>query len=314
MSIAGGPGRRCKVIVNPTAGQGAAARRLTQLRERLAEMTLEHTVEVTAGPWHAAEIARTAALDGFEVVAAAGGDGTCNEVLNGILEAGESGVRVPALAALPIGRGNDFAHGIGVTGRLDHALAVLATGRRRACDVGRIVGGAYPAGRWFGNGVGIGFDTLVGLEAAAMRRLRGAAAYACAAIKVLATYSNAPTVRVRFDGGEIVRRAALVSLMNGRRMGGAFLMAPGAATDDGALNLCLAEQTGRLVMLTLFVRFMRGSQAASRFVTVGKAGSFEVEAITGVLVAHADGETICTDGTRLHVECQPSRIEVVVPE
>ncbi|MEW6336581.1 MAG: YegS/Rv2252/BmrU family lipid kinase [Acidobacteriota bacterium] len=313
MSIAGGTGRPCKVVVNPAARQGAVGRDLQRLRERLAAHGLDHSVELTRGPWHAAEIAAAAARDGFDTVAAAGGDGTCNEVLNGILEAGEPGSRIPALAVLPIGRGNDFAHGIGTTADLDRAVAALAAGFRRVIDVGRVIGGLFPAGRWFGNGVGIGFDTLVGLEAARMRRVRGAAAYAVAALKLLALRPRAPRVSVRADGVEFVRTAALVSLMNGRRMGGAFHMAPAAVADDGMLDLCLAEETGRLVMLSLLLRFMRGSQEASRHVTVARGQAIEVQALSGVLAAHADGETICTDGASLRVECVPARIEVVAP-
>lgn len=313
MSGAGGPSRRCRVIVNPAARQGAVGRDLQRLRQRLSAHGLDDSIELTQGPWHAAEIARAATLDGFDAVAAAGGDGTCNEVLNGLLEAGQAGARTPALAVLPVGRGNDFAYGIGTPTDLDGALATLAAGSSRRADVGRVVAGLFPAGRWFGNGVGIGFDTLVGLEAARMRRLRGATAYAVAAMKLLALRPQAPRVVVRADGVEFVRTAALVSLMNGRRMGGAFHMAPAAVTDDGLLDVCVAEETGRAVMVTLFLRFLRGSQGASRHVTAARGRAIEVRALSGVLVAHADGETICTDGTSLRVECLPARIEVLIP-
>ena len=304
--------RRCKVIVNPTAGKGAAGRQVERLTSLLRERGLESSLELTTGPWHAAELARAAARGGFDTVAAAGGDGTGNEVINGLMAAqGESGA-APAFAILPIGRGNDLAFGMGVPHDLDAAVAALAAGRTRAFDVGRVSGGDYPDGRYFGNGVGIGFDTLVGLEAARMKRLSGAAAYACAAIKLLAVYADAPLVRLRHDGGEIVRRAAMVSLMNGRRMGGAFHMAPGAATDDGLLDVCIAERTGRARMLGLFVRYVRGTQAASRFVTSARTTRVAVEALAGSLAVHADGETICTGGDAIEVECLPRRLSVVI--
>jgi len=308
-----GRGERLKVVVNPVAGQGTAVARLPHLRERLVALGLDHSVELTGGRWHAAEIARAAALDGFTVIAAAGGDGTCNEVLNGIMEAKGAGARGPALAVLPIGRGNDFAFGVGAARRLDRALESLAAGHRRPLDVGRVFGGDFPEGRYFGNGVGIGFDTLVGLEAARMRRLRGATAYAWAAVRTLATYSGAPLVRVRFGEQEVVRRAALVSLMNGRRMGGAFFMAPAAATDDGELDLCLAAPPSRRAMVRLFVSFMRGTQAASPHVTTGRARELTVEALDGALVTHADGETICTAGALLRVSCLPRQLDILVP-
>ncbi len=313
MSAGGGAVNRYMIVVNPAAGQGTAGTRLPHLRERLVALGLDHSIELTGGRWHAAEIARAASLDGFTVIAAAGGDGTCNEVLNGIMEAKGAGARGPALAVLPIGRGNDFAFGAGAARRLEDALQALAAGRRRPLDVGRVVGGDFPEGRFFGNGVGIGFDTLVGLEAARMRRLRGATAYAWAAVRTLATYSGAPLVRVRFGEEEVVQRAALVSLMNGRRMGGAFFMAPAAATDDGLLDLCMAGPPNRRTMVRLFVSFMRGTQAASRHVTIGRARELTVEALEGALVTHADGETICTAGSSLRVECLPRQLDILVP-
>ncbi len=295
--------------MNPAAGKGAAGRQVARLATLLDEQRIDCSLELTRGPWHAAEIARAAALGGYSVVAAAGGDGTCNEVINGLMTAG---VAVPpVLAVLPIGRGNDLAFGIGMPADLEAAVAALAGGRTRPFDVGRVRGGDYPAGRFFGNGVGIGFDTLVGLEAARMKWVSGAAAYTLAAIKLLAIFSDTPLLRLRFDGREVARRMTMVSLMNGRRLGGAFHMAPGAATDDGLLDVCAAERTGRLRMLGLFARYLRGTQARSRFVTTARTSLVTVDALDGSLAVHADGETICTDGRAIEVECLPRRLRVI---
>jgi diacylglycerol kinase (ATP) len=302
---------RCLVVVNPAAAKGAAGRQVDRLAALLRERGLDCSLVLTARPWHAAEIARSAAVEGFSVVAAAGGDGTCNEVINGLMAVQGEGSVPPVLAVLPIGRGNDLAFGIGVPPVLEAAVAAIAAGRTRPLDVGRVRGGDYPGGRYFGNGVGIGFDTLVGLEAARMRRMSGAAAYAWAAIKLLAVYSAAPLVRLQLDDREILGRMTMVSLMNGRRMGGAFHMAPAAMTDDGLLDVCAAERTGRVRMLGLFVLYLRGAQARSRFVTTARTGRVTVEAIEGGLAVHADGETICTSGAALEVECLPRRLSVI---
>jgi len=302
---------RCKVIVNPAAARGAASGRVDRLSALLRERGVDFSLELTREPGHAAELARGAACDGCEIVAAAGGDGTANEVINGLMAALEDAGRAPAFAVLPIGRSNDLAFGAGIPPGLEAAAAVLALGSTRDFDVGRVVGGDYPGGRYFGNGVGIGFDTLVGFEAARMRRLSGAAAYAWAAIKLLAVYADAPLMRLQLGGRELVRRAAMVSLMNGRRLGGSFRVAPAAATDDGLLDVCLAEQTGRARMLGLFVRYLRGTQARSPFVTTARAPRVTVEALGGSLAVHADGETICTSGAAVEVECLSRRVRVV---
>ena len=100
--------------------------------------------------------------------------------------------------------------------------------------------------------------------------------------------------------------------MNGRRLGGVFHVTPAAATDDGLVDLCIAERTGRARMLGLFLRYMRGTQAGSRFVTTARSARVAVEALAGTLAVHADGETICTAGTSIEVECLPGRLDVIV--
>jgi len=304
--------RRCKVVVNPAAGKGAAGLQVDRLAGLLRERGVDASLELTSAPWHAAEISRAAALSGYEIVAAAGGDGTANEVINGLMAARAERESAAAFAVLPVGRGNDLAFGMGVPRALDAAVAALAGGRRRAFDVGAVRGGDYPQGRHFGNGVGIGFDTLVGLAAARMKRVSGPAAYACAAARLLATYADAPLVRLRLDGREVLRRAAMISLMNGRRLGGVFHVAPGAAIDDGLVDVCVAERTGRARMVALFVRYMRGTQARSRLVTTARAARVEVEALAGSLAVHADGETVCTSGLAVEVECLVRRLAVIV--
>jgi diacylglycerol kinase (ATP) len=129
------------------------------------------------------------------VVVAVGGDGTANEVLNGLVRARQAGCGSAALGLIPVGRGNDFAYGVGIGGGLEVAFQGLAGGQSRWIDVGLVVGGDYPHGRYFGNGVGIGFDAVVGFEALKLKRLHGFPSYIVAALKTIFLYFNAPTVR-----------------------------------------------------------------------------------------------------------------------
>ena len=303
--------RRCCVIVNPAAGKGAAAARVATIAALLRERGLDAALSLTTRPGHAAELARAAALAGCDAIAVAGGDGTANEVINGLVAAQAACPSVPPLAVLPAGRGNDLAFSLGVVSGLEAAVAALAAGRTRPFDVGRVCGGDYPEGRCFGNGVGVGFDTLVGLAAARMRRVTGATAYALAAARLIAAQPEAPLVRLRFAGREVVRRVAMVSLMNGRRLGGAFHAAPGAAFDDGLIDVCAAAGVGRARMVALFLRYLRGTQARSRHVATGRGERVSVEALAGTLAVHADGETICTAGRAIEVECLPRRLTVL---
>jgi len=300
------------VIVNPVSGRGAGERSIPRLQEMLGAHGLSFDLERTERPMHAADLAHRGALDGYDVVVAAGGDGTANEVINGLMRAREGGVsRIPALGVLCVGRGNDFAFGVGIPKDLEAGCRGLAGGRRKKIDVGRVVGGLFPEGRYFGNGVGVGFDAVVGFEALKMKRLHGFASYIVAALKTIFLYFKAPLVQLDVDGQSQNLRALMVSIMNGRRMGGGFMMAPSALGDDGLFDLCIAREVSRPRILALIPRFMQGTQGSHPAITAVRARSVRVTALEGVLPAHADGETLCVDGKVLSLEVHPKQIEVV---
>ncbi len=303
--------KRYRLIVNPAAGGGTAYQTIPTVERLLRERGIPFDLVRTERPWHAAELARQAVRDGYEVVVAVGGDGTSNEVLNGLMRAKEAGEGTAAMGVLCVGRGNDFAFGAGVPHALDEGCAALAADHRRTIDVGRVAGDSLPEGRFFGNGVGIGFDAVVGFEAAKLKRLRGFPGYFVAALKTIFLYYRAPLVRIEFGGRTIDQRSLMVSIMNGRRLGGGFMMAPEGEIDDGRFDLCIASQVSRLGILALIPRFMKGTQAGRPAVTTGRTDRIAVTALEGLLPAHADGETLCTAGRRLTMEILPGRIEVL---
>ena len=177
--------------------------------------------------------------------------------------------------------------------------------------VGLVTGGLYPEGRYFGNGVGIGFDAVVGFEALKMTRLHGFLSYIIAAVKTVFLYYKAPLVRIEFDGQTMDKYTLMISIMNGRRMGGGFMMAPDAGIDDGLLDLCIAEQVSKARIFALIPRFMAGTQASQPSIQTGRTRSIVVTALEGSLPAHADGETLCTEGEQLSVEILPRQIKII---
>ncbi len=178
-------------------------------------------------------------------------------------------------------------------------------------DLGHVAGGLYPQGRYFGNGVGIGFDAVVGFEALKLRPLSGYASYLVAALKTIFLYFRAPRVRVEMDSGEITLDALMVSTMNGRRLGGGFQMAPQADMSDGLFDVCLVEQVSRARIFALIAHFTRGTQAGQAGVQIARTATLRVTALSGVLPAHADGETLCVDGTRLEMKVLSRQLEVI---
>jgi diacylglycerol kinase (ATP) len=300
-----------KVIANPAAGGGAGARAIPHVKRLLAKHGLDFDVVCTERPWHAAELAREAAAAGYDVLVAAGGDGTANEVINGLMAAQRAGQPAPALGVLCIGRGNDFAYGVGVPHDLELACQVLAADHRRTIDVGRVAGGMYPQGRYFGNCVGVGFDAIGSIEAAKLPRLGGFLSYLIAVLKTIFLYYRAPLTTVKYDEQTLTQPSLLVSIMNGQRLGGGFTMAPDAQPDDGLFDLCIAHEVSRARMFALIPHFLRGTQATQEPITTGRAARVSITALEGALPAQTDGEILCIDGQRLEIELLPRRIEVI---
>ena len=300
-----------RIIANPTAGSGAGGRAIPRIERLLSEYGLDYDLVRTERPWHAVELARESTLAGYDVVVAAGGDGTSNEVLNGLMQAKESDQHSTAIGVLGVGRGNDFGSSMGVPADLESACRVLAEDHRRVIDIGRVTGGKHPDGRYFGNCVGVGFDAIGTIEVAKLPRLGGFLSYLVAVLKTIFLYCQAPLTTVEYDGQTLTQPSVMISVMNGRRLGGGFIMAPDSEPDDGLFDLCIAREVSRARMFTLIPHFFRGTQATQDPITMGRAARISITALEGTLPAQTDGEILCIDGRHLEIELLRRQIEIV---
>ncbi len=301
---------RYKIIFNPTAGKGVALKNRERIEELLKSYALDYDLVLTDYPEHAILLARQAAEDGFDYVIAAGGDGTANETINGLMQAREKLGRAPVMGIIPVGRGNDFSFGANIPQDVDEACALLASVPRKWIDIGRITGGVQENGLYFGNGVGIGFDAVVGFVAA-KSRLTGMLSYLVAALKTIFIYYKSPTVKLTLDEETLTVPALMVSIMNGRRMGGGFMMAPDASNTDGLFNLCIVREVPQLSMFGLIAKIMKGTQASDPAVKMLQSKRIVATAEKGSLPAHADGVTICEKGSELTIEVIPAGLEIL---
>jgi conserved protein of unknown function cotranscribed with Bmr (bmrU) len=295
------------LIVNPIAGRGAGERVIPRIVRLLREHGLSFDLVRTERPWHAAELARQAVVSGYRTVVAVGGDGTSNEVLNGLMAAREAGEGEAAMGVLCVGTGNDFAYGMGIPLDLEEGCAALARGRTRRVDVGHARGFRY-----FGNGIGIGFDAAVNVVASRLQRLRGFLVYLIAVLRTLLFYYRAPLTRIELDDQTLEQPALMISVMNGRRMGGGFLMTPFSRPDDGLFDLCIGQKMSQLEMLSFVPRFMKGTQVGDPRVIMTRSRRVRVKVEEGTQVVHADGETLALDVRELDLEVVPQALIVVV--
>jgi diacylglycerol kinase (ATP) len=298
-----------RVILNPAAGRGYGAQVEPKLRQCLQAEGIDFDLVRTEGPWHATQLAEHAAKDGFEMVVAAGGDGTANEVINGLMAASQNGT-APRLGVIPAGSGSDFASGIGLPANLQEACHRIAHSQSKPIDIGRVtVAGQEP--RYFGNVVGVGFDGAVLIETLKMKRLRGLALYLLAVLKTIFLNFKAPTTTVTYDGQEMVLPAMLVSVTNGPREGGGFFIAPEARPDDGLFDVCIAHEVDRLTILRLLPHFLKGTHVDLDPITMVQARQVTISSPEG-LVAHVDGEVLCTDAPWIRCEILPGVLDVCI--
>ena len=302
------------IIVNPISGRGHGAKAIPQIEELLHSYKLDFELVQTERPWHAAELAEAAARNGFDVVVTASGDGVANEALNGLMHAQAAGFKQTAFSILPVGTGNDMLFGLGHHHELTDGVRALAENYRRRIDVGWVRGGDYPNGRYFANGIGMGFDAMVGFEAIKVRWATGIIPYLIGVFRTVFLYFNAPKVEITLDGKSFVQRSLMTSIMNGRRMGGGFMMAPESSPEDGQLDLCIASEASRMRLFQLIPYFLKGTQATQPEVKMHRARTVKVRAIEGTLPAHADGETMCVAGQQLEVELFHAALDFVTLE
>lgn len=309
-----------KIILNPAAAKGKAGRAVPGIRKLMDLYNLSYDLEVTKEVWHASRAAEKAARMGYKVVVAAGGDGTCNEVINGLMsyrrsEAGRD--NETAFAVFPIGRGNDFAYSLGISSSLSEAVKILKDGKQKKIDVAKVFGGDYKEGRYFINGLGIGFEPLVNLTASRYKRISGVLSYVLAVIQIMHNYPEAVPVLLKYgDNASVISISTQqISICNGRRMGGAFLLGPDAILDDGKLDLCYVNKpVSGLKILYLVTRFFRGTQKSHSFVSFDLVGDIVVKTENGEkgLICHIDGEMITTGvGTdQLSIHVYPHSLSV----
>ena len=264
----------------------------------------------TVYPTHATELACQAGEDGYDLVIAIGGDGTVHEVINGLMQVPEK--KRPVLGIVPVGSGNDFAHSIGLPDKPDIALVNALDGKPHPVDLGLLID---ESGRreYFDNTLGIRFDAVVTIRSHKLPVLRGFMMYLAAVIQTIILNFNPVELHVETDREIWDMPTLMLTLCNGSREGGGFLVAPKASNEDGLLEYVTIRKVSRLMMLRLVPEVMKGTHG--RFKQV-RMGMFQKMIISSnrALYIHADGEIFTgfnTDTRRLSFEVIPGAIQVV---
>ena len=302
---------RTMIILNPWAGRGKAGRKRAALERALRAAGVEYDLVLTHLRGGAIELAWQSVDRGYTRIVAAGGDGTINEVANGIKGAEQKLGKRAKLGIIPLGTGSDFIKSLdGIKPNdIPGAVQRLQSGRPHKVDIGRV---QVPRGavRYFVNGLGIGLDAQVAFEALQIPRLRGTAVYLVAILRALMRYRAHP-MTVQYDQHRVYRRLLFASVANGRCQGGGFWLTPDALVDDGQLDLCIIDHMRLPEIIRHLPKVMKGTHMRLSQVTMGRAHTVRVDSPVPIPIA-TDGEVIATDARQVLVETLPHGLEVLV--
>jgi YegS/Rv2252/BmrU family lipid kinase len=278
---------RWLVIVNPASGRPDGGAGWRGIERALHATGLSFDSLHTRHPGHGETLARQAIQDGRRHLLAVGGDGSVNEVVQGVMTAGLSDTCGVTLAVAPTGTGNDWARSLGIGRDPLEITRALATGRTLLHDVGAI---DFPASgaprRWFINVAGAGYDAWV--TERVPRPVPSAFTYLRIALAGLVRYRS-PHFRITADGQQIEGRLLLAFVANGRYCGNRMNVAPTARMDDGLFDLLAVDDLSLLQVLPKLAKLYGGRILGDPAVRHLRSAEVRIETDPPVSV-QADGQ------------------------
>lgn len=239
------------LVVNPRAGAGRAGREIDRLEQLVARKFSTWAIRPTQGPGHGTELARQAMKDGFDIVAAVGGDGTCNEVVNGLMDSDGDADTRPVFTVVPFGTGSDLIRTLEIPRDTAKALWIASTGITLNADVGLLeatTAEGEPVTRHFINEITVGLGgEVVARVNKSTKRLGGFASFLGATLGALAAFTP-QRVHLIWEGkdghGEWEGDLLNLFVNNGSYLGGGMRPVDGGSMFDGWLDLTMLPPMG----------------------------------------------------------------------
>lgn len=293
---------RIVLIANPASGTAQGSDALGEVQQHLRSAGHDVEVRETAAKGDAERFARDSAASGIDVVVAVGGDGTLNEVVNGVASAPD-GLERCAIGLIPAGTGNDFARTVGMA-EPDVALAALAAGLERRVDLVSL------GDRVFLNASAGGFTAETSANVTSeMKQAVGTLAYLIGGARAVLEYEPVG-VRVEWEGRSLEADLQLFAICNGAFIGGGHQLAPTARPDDGLMEVCLVRATSTLDFLALLPRLSSGDHVDDDDVAY-----FRTRAVTlsfsRTIKINTDGEVL--EAARCEYVMRPGAVRLIAP-
>jgi len=297
-----------KVILNPYSNRWNSEKRWPEAESALKTAGVDFDVVVSQRKGQIVELAEQAVKQKFSPIIVAGGDGSIGDAANGLMRAAGSGTgALPPLGILPTGSANDLVYALGLPTDLAEAARIIAAGKTRAMDLGRL------NDHYFVNNSAAGLEPYVTIKHEKIHWIKGMARYMVAAVQAILDKLEWQGT-IQWDGGEYAGKFSLITVGNGRRTGG-FFMTPHADPFDGKLTLAFGYRGTRLGLF----------QALPRAFNEDKGSYVEMEGMREVQVrrvsihldkpspAHTDGELLPEWIRDFEYEVLPQRLNILMP-
>lgn len=294
-----------KVILNPYAARWSARKRRPEVESALLIAGVEYDIEESQEPGHAIELAFQAVKNGFAPIVAAGGDGTINEVVNGMARAAGEYPLTP-FGVMPLGTANDLMNNLGLAIDLERAAHAIASGKWRKMDLCQV------NGRFFANNSGVGLEPYVTTIQEKMTAVHGIARYMLAALTGIA-HNPQWSMSLEWDSGEYSGPVTMISIGNSPLTGGVFYTVPHADPFDGKLTFIYGYISSRTKILMALPKMLKSDSGnISEHPAIHEVHSTWLKVrVEPYSPSHADGELFDRKATDLKYRVFPGRLPIL---
>lgn len=287
-------------IINPTAGKGKSLELVPFIKEYFEDNAEEYVIKVTLYPGHATHIAREYSTSENCRIYSVGGDGTINEIVNGMAGTESS------LGVIPTGSGNDFIRSFQEETDIKKLLVNTINGDEKRIDLARV------NEKYFLNISSIGFDANVVYNSDKFKKLPGVSGSMAYLISIIYSVFEKKIcdVNIDIDGNKMKKKVLLAAIANGKYYGGGIIPTPDAKIDDGLFDICLVSDMSRFQILRLFPKYIKGLHGQLKQASFFKAKKITIESEDDLCV-NIDGELM--SARIINFEILEKAIKVVFP-